>query len=76
MLSYFVCNGVSLDPCPDIVSKVIGNVGNYGFYTVDVILDENDKAWIIEIGDGQVSGLKEFELRNLYNLFNEFKVSE
>lgn len=33
------------------------------FFTIDVIKDVNGKDWIVEVGDGQVSGLKEWNVK-------------
>lgn len=48
------------------------------FYTIDVCFDKNDKLYILECGDGQVSGLSPKQNENLFyssmqNILNQTK---
>ena len=57
---YFVLNGKVYSPNGKYhnILENINQIHNQPFFSVDVILDENGKEWIVEIGDGQVSDLK------------------
>jgi uncharacterized protein YozE (UPF0346 family) len=45
------------------------------FFSFDTIQDNNGKQWIVEIGDGQVSSLKNISVEMLYqNIFNNKNV--
>lgn len=65
-LRFFVLNGELLNSentPPAIVeecAKRISKLSN--FFTTDVIKDVYGKDWIVEVGDGQVSGLKEWQV--------------
>lgn len=60
-IRYFVYKGKVITPndnIPEIVNIVQSRI-NLPFYSVDVIDDTAGKKWIVEIGDGQVSDLKD-----------------
>ena len=70
---YFVLNGKVHSPNEkqhDIL-KNINKIHTQPFFSVDVILDENGKEWIVEIGDGQVSDLKgkHWKTEDFINIF-------
>lgn len=60
---YFVYQGevlapAALLPVPTLVNEVAERIDS-PFFSVDIILDEHDRWQLVEIGDGQVSGLTE-----------------
>lgn len=57
---------------PEIVDIIIEKIGN-GFYTIDIDQDINGNHIVVEIGDGQVSGLKHIPYNELYKLIGENK---
>lgn len=60
-IRYFVYRGKIITPnenIPDIVNIVQSRI-NLPFYSVDVINDIAGNKWVVEIGDGQVSDLKD-----------------
>jgi len=68
---FFVFNGKVFsngDPIPYLVHDIVGLVDS-NFYSVDVITDVYGKEWIVEIGDGQVSGLKKWNVNTFYEIF-------
>jgi len=75
-LRFFVLNGKLLNCVntpPAIVeecAKRISKLSN--FFSVDVIKDVNGKDWIVEVGDGQVSGLKEWKVDRFTNEFSRY----
>jgi hypothetical protein len=57
---YFVFKGNVFSPNGKF-HKIVENINQIHkeeFFSLDIILDENGKEWIVEIGDGQVSDLK------------------
>jgi hypothetical protein len=45
------------EPIPDVAYYVADKISS-PFFSIDVIKDTNGKYWVVEIGDGQVSGFK------------------
>jgi len=74
-LRFFVFNGViynNNDDIPTIVMNV-ANIIKLPFYTVDVVLNDDDVWRVVEIGDGQVSSSESWELEHFANIFNDSK---
>lgn len=46
---------------------------NLFFYSVDVVLDKNNKPWLIEIGDGQVSDYVGWEIDKFTQIFHSLQ---
>lgn len=68
---YFVYKGTphsNDDIVPDIINEVVPLIDS-NFYSVDVIKDFDGNSYIVEIGDGQVSGTKEWDLQKFYRIF-------
>jgi hypothetical protein len=72
-LRFFVLNGKLLngESTPPVIveecAKRVAKLSN--FFTIDVIKDVNGKDWIVEVGDGQVSGLKEWNIERFVKEF-------
>lgn len=65
---FFCFNGKTFpEERPEIVDFIIEKMGN-GFYTIDVDQDINGNHIVVEIGEGQVSGLKHIPYDKLYKL--------
>lgn len=66
---FFCFNGIPHKKAPDIVYSALSRLEPKAFYTIDTVrLSYTEEFIIIEIGDGQVSGLKEVKLNELYRL--------
>jgi hypothetical protein len=71
---YFVLNGNIYSPNGKFhkITENINNIHKEAFFSLDVIVDENGKEWIVEIGDGQVSDLKgkNWKIDDFLTIFN------
>lgn len=54
---------------PNVVYKAIPLIDS-NFYTIDVDYDSEGNEIIVELGDGQVSGLKEWSQHDFFAIFN------
>lgn len=64
---YFSVNGQvfsNTGNISDLVTEVARRMKHLSFISIDTIMDSHGKEWLVEIGDGQVSGLKEWSLDN------------
>lgn len=64
---YFSVNGhvfSNTGVITDLASEVAQRMKHLSFISIDTILDSHGKEWLVEIGDGQVSGIKEWDLDN------------
>lgn len=62
---FFAVHGNVYSPNENVsaVAKEVANrMSHLPFISIDVIKDENGKEWLVEIGDGQVSDFKKWEL--------------
>lgn len=59
--------GASGQPLPARLRPVLAALQSRWFYTIDVAYTAADEAIIIEVGDGQVSDTKEWQLADLYH---------
>lgn len=55
---------------PDILRKVASKI-SHPFYSVDIIKDISGKDRVVEIGDGQVSDLKDWSLNRFTSIIRE-----
>ena len=68
---FFVFNGkvFSIDGViPSMVAEIATKIDS-NFFSIDIINDINGKEWLVEIGDGQVSGLKHWKVEKFYDIF-------
>lgn len=64
---YFSVNGhvfSNTGTVSDLAIEVASRMKHLSFISIDTIMDSHGKEWLVEIGDGQVSGLKEWNLDN------------
>lgn len=68
---YFVLNGQPFSAdnhIPAIVSDIVNKIST-PFFTIDVVKNSQGELRLIEIGDGQVSDIKEWAIYKLVALF-------
>ena len=68
---YFVLKGTAYsrnDELPDLVAQIAERIKS-PFYSVDLVLDTHGRHRLIELGDGQVSDTKKWELERFVNIF-------
>lgn len=53
---------------PDLVNRVAKKIDS-PFFSVDTCLDVNGKLWLIELGDGQVSDTKKWNVTDFVRIF-------
>lgn len=71
---YFVFNNKTFSRdgiVPEIVNKIASRI-NSAFYSVDIVLSENGKPRLMELGDGQVSGIKKWDANRFVEIFKKF----
>lgn len=72
-IRYFVLNGKISSPQKITIPKIAKEVASrisLPFFSIDIIKDINNKEWLVEIGDGQVSSFKEpWDLQGIVNFF-------
>lgn len=71
-IRYFVFNGKLFSPNQTIsqLATHISQLVALPFYSIDIIIDEEGKEWLVEIGDGQVSSFKEpWDLKEMPKIF-------
>lgn len=56
----------------NLACEVAHKMRHLPFISIDTILDSHGKEWLVEIGDGQVSGLKEWDLDNFKKVIQYF----
>lgn len=64
---YFSVNGQvfsNTGNVSDLAIEVASRMKHLSFISIDTITDSRGKEWLVEIGDGQVSGIKEWNLDN------------
>lgn len=76
---FFVANGLVYSPTGElldeekvIIDKVTDRKHNLFLYSIDLIKDRNDKLWLVEIGDGQVSDCVGWDIKNFAKVFEVF----
>jgi len=68
MGNVFSCDG----NVPTIVSEIAKKIDS-NFFSIDIIEDIHGKEWLVEIGDGQVSGMKKWTVDKFYEIFGTCK---
>ena len=51
------------DNIPEIVKNIASKMKNMSFISIDIAKDLQGKEWLVEIGDGQVSDLKKWDVK-------------
>lgn len=76
---FFVANGLVYSPTGEILEeekvvldKITDRKHNLFLYAIDLIKDKNNKLWLVEIGDGQVSDCVGWDASNFVNVFETF----
>lgn len=72
-IRYFSINGKVFSPTgilSDLAIKVAKRFSHLSFISIDIIKDEKDKEWLVEIGDGQVSDMKMWNPKDFANILN------
>lgn len=75
-IRYFCINGYVYSPDSYIspIAKEVGNrMKHLPFISIDIIKDYNGKEWLVEIGDGQVSDYKMWNLKKYCDLLTKLK---
>lgn len=54
-------------------AEKVAKLHNSLFFSLDIAIDDNNDYVVIEIGDGQVSEAKQWDLENFVNIFKEYK---
>lgn len=70
---YFSINGQLQSPkdrYSGLANEVAKRFSHLPFISIDIIKDEEDKEWLVEIGDGQVSDMKMWEPKDFTNMLN------
>lgn len=68
---YFVYNGKAFareGEVPEIVNKIL-EIHNAPFYSIDIAKLKNGADILIEVGDGQVSDIKKWDVEKFYQIF-------
>lgn len=55
----------------NLIKQVISNIPYRKFFSVDLIRDTNNKLYVVEIGDGQVSDYVGWDLTKFINIFTD-----
>ena len=69
-------DGENMNEYPEFVGQILQELKNIksNFFTVDIAKKSNGEWIIMELGDGQVSGLQEYDIKNFYiKLINVLK---
>lgn len=74
---FFILNGKIFGTTTDegkinILQKVVSRHNEF-FFSVDLAQDKEGKIWLIEIGDGQVSGLTGWNVKEFVSIFESLK---
>ncbi|SHK35885.1 protein of unknown function [Clostridium cavendishii DSM 21758] len=61
-------NGKNINEYPEFVDDIIEKIKNIksNFFTVDIAKKSNGEWIVMELGDGQVSGLQEYDVKTFY----------
>lgn len=73
---YFSIKGKAYSPNGSVskLAKKIGKIFKHlPFISIDIIKDEQDKEWLVEIGDGQVSDLKMWDGKDFAKMLHNIK---
>jgi ATP-grasp domain, R2K clade family 3 len=57
----------------EMAQQIAQKVNHTSFFSIDLVKDTNDKVWLIEIGDGQVSDSVGWNQENFVYIFNSLK---
>ncbi len=55
---------------PNIVLEAVEKINSNLLYSIDIVKSKKGLWIVVEIGDGQVSGLKEWSVDEFYSVFN------
>lgn len=59
---------------PEIVEKIASRI-NSPFFSVDIVLSNNGNPRLMELGDGQVSGIKKWDANRFVEIFKEIYIA-
>lgn len=59
-----------IDNVSDLAIEVATRFSNLPFISIDIIKDEENHEWLVEIGDGQVSDIKMWNPKDFANILN------
>ena len=54
---------------PTIINEIVKKLNHSGLYTIDIVKCKNNEYKLVEVGDGQVSSLKENKIIDFYKFF-------
>lgn len=72
-IRYFAINGEVFSPTgtlSNLAIEVAKRFSHLSFISIDIIKDEKNKEWLVEIGDGQVSDMKMWNPKDFTNILN------
>lgn len=58
----------------ELALNIMNKIKNRFFYSIDIVEDENNKNWVVEIGDGQVSDYVGWEVKNFASIFSNLEI--
>lgn len=75
---YFAINGKVFSPSSYIspIAKLVGDrMKHLPFISIDIIQDSSGKEWLVEIGDGQVSDYKDWDIGKFCQVLRELSLA-
>lgn len=72
-IRYFAINGKTYSPTgilSNLAIEMAERFSHLPFISIDIIKDEEDKEWLVEIGDGQVSDMKMWDPKVFSKMLN------